>query len=312
MILQKVLTYGGRIITVSSIALIIVMLAKHAADIPPFRFGAFALVSVTSTILFLILCSVLGSVAWIVLLHGGNLTIGVRDAYIILGKSQIQKYFVGNVFHYISRVTIGSKKGLPVEAIILSMGVETAVAAFTSFVLALAGSMVLREDIWRILTINRISDKAWMLEIVVVLAIAAMAGVSFSKPARRWIKERLSYFYPSRVLTASALLSCFNVLIGLFITLILRSFWNIESGQPWYYYSWGFTIAWLLGFLVPGASGGIGVREAVMIGIFSSGIGIGAAVGLAVVLRILTSCADLISFSIASFLDRRPMAASDK
>ncbi|TLY33094.1 MAG: DUF4175 domain-containing protein [Ignavibacteria bacterium] len=99
------------------------------------------------------------------------------------------------------------------------------------------------------------------------------------------------------------LFAIMDVFIGFFITLLLKGIWGIVPPWAWYRYSWGFTLAWLLGFVMPGASGGIGVREAVIVGLFGSSLGTGVAAGLAIVLRLITVVGDLLTFTIASLLD---------
>lgn len=59
-----------------------------------------------------------------------------------------------------------------------------------------------------------------------------------------------------------------------------------------------FSIAWLAGYLVPGAPAGLGVREAMMALLLSPVLGAGAAVGLGVTLRVTTTLGDALAFAI--------------
>jgi len=62
------------------------------------------------------------------------------------------------------------------------------------------------------------------------------------------------------------------------------------------------AMAWLAGFLVPGAPGGLGIRETMIVVLFSPLIGTGASIGLGVTLRMTTSLGDLVAFSVGMFM----------
>jgi uncharacterized membrane protein YbhN (UPF0104 family) len=59
-----------------------------------------------------------------------------------------------------------------------------------------------------------------------------------------------------------------------------------------------FAIAWIAGYLVPGAPGGLGVREAMMVMVLSPVLGAGAAVGLSLTLRLTTTLGDAVAFGL--------------
>jgi len=95
------------------------------------------------------------------------------------------------------------------------------------------------------------------------------------------------------------------IFLGIVISLLLTTLWGINTGMHWYQFTWGFTLAWVLGFVTPGASGGIGIRELVFVGLYGKELGEGLAVGLAVVLRVITSIGDLLTFALAYWLGRQ-------
>ena len=57
-----------------------------------------------------------------------------------------------------------------------------------------------------------------------------------------------------------------------------------------------FAIAWVAGFITPGAPGGLGVREAILVTVLTPLYGGGTAVALTIVLRICTFAADGLGF----------------
>ena len=57
-----------------------------------------------------------------------------------------------------------------------------------------------------------------------------------------------------------------------------------------------YAVAWVLGFVMPGAPGGLGVREVVLLAALDPLYGSATAVGLAVALRLVTTLGDGVSF----------------
>ena len=127
--MKKLLLYGGRFLTLASLVFLILTFQKHFAEIPRFALNAMSVSGLLATIAFVMMCSGLGSYAWVVLMRGARIVLPFRLAYVILGKSQIRKYLPGNIFHYLARLTEGKRYGLATEPIILSTGVETLIAA---------------------------------------------------------------------------------------------------------------------------------------------------------------------------------------
>ena len=57
-----------------------------------------------------------------------------------------------------------------------------------------------------------------------------------------------------------------------------------------------FGVAWIAGYLVPGAPGGLGVREAVMLLLFAPMVGPGVAVGISISMRVANMLGDGLAF----------------
>jgi len=298
-LLIRVATYIGRILSVISIVYLVIKITQYVDEIPPFQFSVSAVTIVLGTLVFVILCTGLGFYAWTILLRGGDVRLRYVEGYIIVGASQIQKYLPGNLFHYVNRVTLGVSRGVPAEAIIVSTGVETGIAAIGSLIIALTGFAVFG-DIGVAGLSGLPAFKGSYLSLVSgVLLLVAIAVIVLFARIRHWLVARLSYLKVRRLAAAMCLYSVINIGIGLFITSLLEILWGVHSRFPWYFFSWGFTIAWLCGFLFPGAPGGIGIREAVMVNLFGPMVGPALALGVAFLLRVITSVSDLITFFLA-------------
>jgi hypothetical protein len=66
-----------------------------------------------------------------------------------------------------------------------------------------------------------------------------------------------------------------------------------------------FAIAWVAGFLAPGAPAGLGVREVILLKILDHFYGTGVAAGITISLRVITLIADCLIFSMALMVKQK-------
>ncbi len=217
-----------------------------------------------------------------------------------MGRAQIAKYLPGNFFHYVGRTALGMSKSLPPETVLLTMGVETLAIISTSLMIIVMGFLIgagPREIDFGVFPPTHHAG-LWIGGFALACALVIVA----SPRAREWARTRAPYLHPRIVLPAMLAYSLLLFLNGPVIALIAREIWNIYPPVSWYDFSFGYTTAWLAGFLVPGAPAGIGIREAVFVSFFSTPLGEGPAIGVALTLRVLSLVADVITFVVASFL----------
>lgn len=67
----------------------------------------------------------------------------------------------------------------------------------------------------------------------------------------------------------------------------------------------GYVIAWVLGFVIPGASGGIGVRELVITLLLGSVVGTEMVLTLSVIHRLITILGDFLAYLVMLILRRK-------
>jgi uncharacterized membrane protein YbhN (UPF0104 family) len=86
------------------------------------------------------------------------------------------------------------------------------------------------------------------------------------------------------------------IISGLSIYLILNILWDDKLSLGLWQLIWKYTIASVLGFLIPGVPGGVGVREAAMISLLAPEAGIGNAAILAAATRLVTTSSEILFF----------------
>jgi glycosyltransferase 2 family protein len=225
------------------------------------------------------------SSAWrqiLALEHPPGPALGYHAVY---GRTQIAKYLPGNCFHFVGRQMLGRTLGHSQAALALASLLEAAL------LLALASSLAAP------LARPWLGDGAWLLPVVPAAALALLWRGAWLVPARWWPLPQAgggrALLPPPRLLEA---LACY----GLFFALAAGLLWlqatllgagrGAAPGLPGCLS--GLALAWAAGFVMPGSSAGLGVREAVLIVALEGTLGAEASGVLALAFRLLTTVGD--------------------
>lgn len=221
---------------------------------------------------------------WQVLVSLGNRTLDLDTALAIFGRTQIYKYLPTNVLHMAGRIAEARLHGVSTTILIIAQFVEF-------FLLASAAALVSGAFGWQLIKeqghLSSISPTTifWAITLIGVLCVAGM----------RWARHRypISKIRLSQANGALALLcySLFFLLNGALLKLLSVAVHGLDISVI---QLMGIgAAAWLIGFIVPGAPGGLGVREAAMIAALTKlGVNEPAALTLALSHRISTILGD--------------------
>ena len=211
--------------------------------------------------------------------------------YSIYGRTQIAKYLPGNVFHFAGRQIIGSQCGLSNSKMFGALCIE---------ILGLAGTAAVIASF----SLQLFILPEWLVFIAPILAILVLiiSPVLLLQIFRR-LPPRMGFVMPTKTLKTQVfsffriytLHFCQATCLGLCLWLIMIA---INAGEaPSLQSSMAIAaLAWVVGFVIPGASAGAGIREATLIFLLSSLIGEPNAVISAVVLRVITLLGDALFF----------------
>jgi hypothetical protein len=230
-----------------------------------------------------------------------------RQYYAVYGRTQIAKYLPGNCFHYAGRQLLGRRLGHGQGHLALASLIETALAIIIACGLALP------------LIVDWLDRAALALLGAVSLALATLAaGMMWCWRRRRdWLPEWLPALggepigRPGRgIIRAGGLIAAFFTVTGAILWLLARTLGgpggaalDLQTALA------ALALAWVAGFVTPGSSAGIGVREAVLMVTLESHLGGQASALVALALRLVTTCGDALFFALAAAL-RLPPAHS--
>ena len=245
-LLKKLFTFLGKLLGV--LGLIFVMytlfqeytwqsfLTKFSSILPLMPF-----------LLFLNIVSILlGIYAWyLMLLQYAKKSFYFLTSYYYFGKTEIAKYLPGNVFHFIGRQAIANKVDITQA--------EMAKTSVLFSLLLLAGTVIAS-------TFTALLAKGIPLyiELLMLLAtlITIMGTLLLYKSFSLITKIKMNILFSFSVLLQGMMLA----------SIVAFQSENFESGLFFQTMSI-YIVSWLIGFITPGASGGLGIREGTFIAI---------------------------------------------
>lgn len=278
--IKRLMPVIGALIAIASLSFVGHKIANNVHDLAQgklFTSQVIILIAVL-TIVFAIFSNVLGF-AWRFLLQAEDVMMSKTLALAIFGKSQIAKYLPGNVFHMVGRQVLAANAGCSHSKLLKSTLWEIFLHAFAAGVL---GSILLIYAIPSTL----IQFYAVIITIIICFALPSLY--------RLIEKERVFAFghYVS-----------FHLMGGLMFAFLVSYF--SDHGLAFnqlLIVSGAYCLAWLAGFVVPGAPGGLGVRELVLYTLISPWMDDKVLLNAILVSRVITTLGDVGFFMIGCCL----------
>lgn len=217
----------------------------------------------------------------------------LSEAVWILMLSQLGKYLPGNVGHHLARVGLARTRGYPVATASFAIAVELATSLLVASVIG-AGFFLIAPEAMRGSLMPWVPDFSKVSRTALVLGcLLATAGLGVWAVGRLLQKHKLP---SARVLGITAVIAAANfVVLGTVLSLVLQVV-APEAPLSFPFIAAAYAYAWILGTVTPGAPGGIGVREAILVLLLAPYCGESPALAAAIYLRLATSLADLLSF----------------
>jgi uncharacterized membrane protein YbhN (UPF0104 family) len=239
----------------------------------------------------------------------GKLVACLSDRYLnfadlayLFAKSNLAKYLPGNVMHYASRSILAQKYHISLQVTALASLLDAALWAGAAFLFV---SVTLHRE-FLLLTV---SAKEWLVAIGAIFVTASLIGVVL-------LKKMFPHIFNRRLMFLNVMFQ--NILFYLLYYFILSCIFYVlllivgNSGPYYPSYSYNFfqtaglyTLAWLIGYLIPGASGGIGVREAMLLTLFRSFASQETILAAALLLRTLSILSEVLAYVFSVVLYRR-------
>jgi uncharacterized membrane protein YbhN (UPF0104 family) len=251
------------------------------------------------------LAYVTAALAWIALLRSFGVhaaPLPTSGAYL---AAQAGKYLPGNVGHYVGRVVLGTRVGLPASTVALAMTVEfgllVAIAALLGLPM-LQFTVARLRAAWHVPPSTQLMALAACLSVIVVgLLVIMRLRPALVHALKQWVTQLRAPVSSASAVGRLGLSLCLSVAVfGLSSGALLM------VGEQQQDFSLEvlrrvvslYSVAWIVGALTPGAPGGIGVREAILIEGLTPLWGAGEAVAGALAFRVVTVATDVIALGL--------------
>ena len=249
-----------------------------------------------------VVCSLQGlllGVCWYVLLKGtGQSGLSAFFAISAVCIAQFAKYIPGNVAHHVGRVLLAKKAGLNVSNVLFSMFLESLLLISVAALIALLMAWIVGLQMFG--QVGQIAEWWVLPTMLAVAAVSPLIGHRFFEMGARWWAERKGIAFQSvrmpsiRVFTLVSFLYVINyVILGFVLQIIATQMFGVEADIL--LLTGIFAVAWIVGFITPGAPAGLGVREVVLVTAFTPIFGSETAIGVTAVLRVVTVFGDCVA-----------------
>ncbi|MDX2229736.1 MAG: lysylphosphatidylglycerol synthase domain-containing protein [Leptolyngbyaceae cyanobacterium bins.349] len=186
-------------------------------------------------------------------------------------QTNIAKYLPGNVWHYYGRVTAATQAGATLETATVSVLLEPLLMAISALLVALLGGQAIARNY---------GNGLWIGLCLGLLITLLLIHPRVLNPVLQRLAQTKQKALPTHAITTPSHLTHYPwlALVGNLVFLLLRGvgflavFWAIAPfalAQVPFLFS-GFSLAWLLGLVVPGAPGGLGIFEATAIALLGT------------------------------------------
>lgn len=208
--------------------------------------------------------------AWSRLLARQGEAWGVARLAGLMGITQLAKYIPGNVAQHASRAALALRAGMGGRALAVTVVQETVLATAASLMVGLPALALSAPGL------TQLPEGARVLMLVagVLLAVAVLVLGSVTLAPDRLAGHRSRWARalgaagglpgPATTLPAIAAYMVNYIVIGLGLWLVARAA-GLPPQVDLALVTAAFSLAWLLGFLAPGAPAGLGVREGIML-----------------------------------------------
>lgn len=244
---------------------------------------------------------------WCRLVKDSGISTDCMRAVAVFAVAQFGKYLPGNVGQYAGRVVLARMIGIPIAVTVSTMIIESLWIVAAAAALSLAALVRFADG----------SSLGWLASVgpagmALLMTLAMVAPWAVLRFAKTCFPEVIGRACQggtipeprprTAVLVTTMLLVCF-LLTGIILKIQAQWYFGVANVDL-LQLTCLFAVAWVAGYLTPGAPGGVGVREAMMVLLLPPVVGSGVAVGLAFTLRIATTLGDLVAF-LAGMVVRR-------
>jgi uncharacterized membrane protein YbhN (UPF0104 family) len=303
--LRSLLPWGGVLLVLLSLGFVAVRIRHQLSSLRELLSLQVLLLLGGGAVVYASSLLLISHAFWLLLRWQGARGLGLAESHHIYGRTQIAKYLPGNVFQFVARHVAYRVRGVGDGALGLAALYETLGLAGAAACLAILGL-----PFFGVPLLGAAEGQLGLALALSAGLVAAVCGVWLIPRLVAWLQRRRNRAALGAQLTArnvASLLpfygSFFLISGALALSLHTRA---SESEGVLLSMIPGYALAWLCGFVIPGASAGLGVREAVIVLLLGEDP---AALFTAMGMRVVTTLGDaLLLLGVTLWARRAPPA----
>lgn len=290
--MRTLLRYAGSVIAIMAMFFVLRTAYGHADQLKLFLNDFdFLVIVFVGALVYAVSLQLIAAGWYMLLISVDDKKFSVIQALRIFAKTQIYKYLPTNVIHFVGRFAAASKFGVRSSALSYAQMMEVILMILTSAAVMFFFSMRFALQIGERYGLSQ--NVAITIYIVGTFAFLVVAPFA----ARLFFKTDSGHTVFSFPLVAGILYVVFFIINGAIVVALIRFFYG--PVDDWRGIVGVAAAGWLLGFVVPGAPGGLGVREVVFVaGLSALGVPPTVAAVSALAHRLITVVGDIILFTV--------------
>ncbi len=313
-ILVKVKPYLRWVIFGITIFFLAKTIKDHAAEVGTISINSTAWTILIGGLIITLIAHIWAGYVWSLILREFNQPVKISWVVQIYLKTNVAKYLPGNIWHYYGRVWSMTSVGVSQSVATLSILLEPILMAANALLISLIGSQLLGTKLINIFPVLSVELRLiiCILSLVTVLIILHPQSLNYliqvlsnwkqkpeksNDPSLPEKVAKIERFLWIPILGELGFLWCRGT--GFLLTLL--AFHSVTWGQIPLVYS-DFSLAWLLGFVIPGAPGGVGVFEASAIALLEGNFSPTVLISTVAFYRLISILAETIGAASATLL----------
>ena len=235
-------------------------------------------------------------------LHGSKL--GTQQVLKVYAKANVGKYLPGNVMHYAGRNLLGSQLGWKHSDIIISSVLEIMLVFISACIISIIFSynrfVEIMQSAWEQVKGSNLLIPALALAAVLVGTAVWLfikndtvrKKLEFIRRPGFWLLFAKTFLIYSLSFLIPGIILVLIYQIVLDVEVTLFSIITIISAS---------VLSWLAGFITPGAPGGLGIKESILLLMLGSLYGKGNTLLAALIHRLISILGDVAAFLVVTF-----------
>ena len=226
--------------------------------------------------------------------------LGIQEILVLYTRSNLARYIPGNVMHIASRNILGSEYELSQKNMVVSSGLEI----LLQILVTLALIFIMVADTLENTIRKAVEDGMIRYEFLILIAVGicaiVVAAIFFLIKRKNTITLR-----PAKMLISAGYYAGFCLINAFAFVMLIAVYEHGLSGYNILSLGGYYLLAWLLGLITPGAPGGLGIREYVLLMLFTPIFPRNDMLVIIVIMRVITVLGDIFAYLVGLIIKSR-------